>query len=111
MPAVALLAFSVDEPLVKLTAQVDHQHLMDLLHITTVRKGADPRSHVCEYWLTAGGRCIVSVIGAALSPGLAGVYQIAIQVPSAVATGRRSSESHNCGFSTPDNVQIYVAPN
>ena len=38
VPAILLRAFQAPE---QLTAQEDHQRMMDLLHITSLRKGAD----------------------------------------------------------------------
>jgi len=48
-----------------------------------------------------GDRCRQQVIGAALSPGLAGVYQVAIQPPLVRAKIG--------GFDSPDNVYLFVA--
>jgi uncharacterized protein (TIGR03437 family) len=53
----------------------------------------------------------VEVLGAALSPGLAGVYQIAIRFPSGIPAGDTPVKATIAGFATPDNVRLYVAPN
>ena len=37
-------AFQTPQPPVELTAQEDHKRLMDLLHITELRRGADGRN-------------------------------------------------------------------
>lgn len=51
------------------------------------------------------------VLGAALSPGLAGVYQGAIQVPPGVSPGDASVKASIARYSSPDNVHIYVSSN
>jgi uncharacterized protein (TIGR03437 family) len=50
-----------------------------------------------------------SVIGAALSPGFAGLYQIAIQLPDSTPTGNVLLKAKVEGFSTPDNVYLFIA--
>jgi uncharacterized protein (TIGR03437 family) len=59
--------------------------------------------------VTVGG-VPVSVIGAALSPGLAGVYQIAIQLPDSVPSGEVLIKATVGGFNTPDNVYLFIGP-
>ncbi len=59
--------------------------------------------------ITVGG-VDAKVFGAALSPGLAGVYQIAIQVPSGVAAGDVLVKASIAGFATPDGVHLYLSP-
>jgi uncharacterized protein (TIGR03437 family) len=59
--------------------------------------------------VTMGGVKAV-VIGAALSPGLAGVYQVAVQVPDGVAPGDALVKATIGGFSSPDNVFVYLSP-
>jgi uncharacterized protein (TIGR03437 family) len=51
------------------------------------------------------------VLGAALSAGLAGVYQVAIQIPPGITAGDARIQATIAGFSSPDNVYIYVSPN
>ena len=60
--------------------------------------------------VTIGG-VNVPVLGAALSPGLAGVYQVAIQVPAGIPPGDALLKATIGGFPTPDNVYTYLAPN
>ena len=48
------------------------------------------------------------VIGAALSVGLAGVYQIAIQIPHGLPTGDVPLKATIGGVSTADNVLLYI---
>ena len=50
----------------------------------------------------------VGVIGAALSPALAGVYQIAIHLPRSVPTGDVLLKAMVGGFNTPDNVYLFI---
>jgi uncharacterized protein (TIGR03437 family) len=57
--------------------------------------------------VTAGG-APVSVIGAALSPGLAGVYQIAIQLPHTVPIGDLLLQATVGASNTPDNVYLFI---
>jgi len=59
--------------------------------------------------VTIGGVDAV-VLGAALSPGLAGVYQVAIRVPDGVTEGDAVVKVSMAGVSTPDNVHVFVAP-
>jgi uncharacterized protein (TIGR03437 family) len=58
--------------------------------------------------VTIGGMP-ATVIGAALSPGLAGVYQIAIQLPNQLSSGDVPLKATVGGFNTPDNVYLFVA--
>jgi len=48
------------------------------------------------------------LIGAALSPGLVGVYQLATQVPFNASIGDNLVRATVAGFETPDNVYIHV---
>jgi uncharacterized protein (TIGR03437 family) len=59
--------------------------------------------------VTVGG-VPATFIGAALSPGLAGVYQIAIQLPENLPPGDALVRATIAGFQTPDNVLIFIAP-
>jgi len=59
--------------------------------------------------VTVGG-INVPVIGAALSPGLVGVYQVAIQIPTGIPAGDAMLKATIGGFESPDNVYIYIAP-
>jgi uncharacterized protein (TIGR03437 family) len=60
--------------------------------------------------VTLGG-VPIKVIGAALSPGLAGVYQIAVQLPAVIAAGNVAIQASVGGASSPSNVLLYVAAN
>ena len=57
--------------------------------------------------VTLGGQP-VTVLGTALSPGLAGVYQVAIQVPAALASGDYPVVATVTGGQTPANVLLTV---
>ena len=57
--------------------------------------------------VTVGGMA-VTVVGAALSPGLVGVYQIAIQLPASLATGDVLLKASVGGANTPENVYLFV---
>jgi len=52
----------------------------------------------------------VPVLGAALSSGLVGVYQIAIQIPTGIPAGDAMLKATIGGFESPDNVYIHIAP-
>jgi uncharacterized protein (TIGR03437 family) len=58
--------------------------------------------------VTVGG-VPATVVGAALSPGLAGVYQVAIQLPADVPSGDVLILATVEGASTPTNVYLFVA--
>jgi uncharacterized protein (TIGR03437 family) len=58
---------------------------------------------------TLGGAPL-TVLGTALSPGLAGVYQIAVQVPNDAPSGDLLIRASIAGNQTPDNVYLYLAP-
>ena len=73
---------------------------------STLSSGTHPVSEPVA--LTVGG-VSVNVIGAALSPGLAGVYQVAIQLPASVPLGDVVLKATVGGFNTPDNVYLFVA--
>jgi uncharacterized protein (TIGR03437 family) len=57
--------------------------------------------------VTVGG-LPATVIGAALSPGSAGLYQIAIQIPAAVASGDAAIRATAGGFTSPAGVNVFV---
>ncbi|MCC6145663.1 MAG: IPT/TIG domain-containing protein, partial [Candidatus Hydrogenedentes bacterium] len=57
--------------------------------------------------VTVGG-LPATVIGAALSPGLAGVYQVAIQLPDNVPAGDVEVRATIGGQQSPENVYLYV---
>jgi len=48
------------------------------------------------------------VLGAALSPGFAGLYQVAVKVPEAARAGDLSVIVDVGGYRSPDNVLITV---
>jgi len=54
------------------------------------------------------GTTDVQVFGAALSPGYAGLYQIAIQVPAAMADGDYPIKATVAGVTSPDGVILSV---
>jgi uncharacterized protein (TIGR03437 family) len=57
--------------------------------------------------VTVGG-IAAEVIGAVLSPGFAGLYQIAIKLPGGVPAGDVLIKASAAGFNTPDNVYLFV---
>ena len=57
--------------------------------------------------VTVGGTP-ARIVGAALSPGLAGVYQIAIQLPASLPSGDLVVKTAVAGFHTPDNVYMFI---
>jgi len=57
--------------------------------------------------VTVGG-APVTVIGAALSPGSVGLYQIAIQLPAALASGKAAVQASAGGVTSPTGVNIFV---
>jgi len=57
--------------------------------------------------VTVGG-IAAEVIGAVLSPGLAGLYQVAVRLPGGVPTGDVLIKASVAGFSTPDNVYLFL---
>ena len=54
------------------------------------------------------GTADAQVFGAALSPGFAGLYQIAIQVPASLADGDYPIKATVSGASSPDGVILSV---
>ena len=60
--------------------------------------------------VTVGGMA-ATVIGSALSPGLVGVYQLAVQLPDPVPVGDVLVRASIGGFQTPDNVFLFIQPN
>ena len=50
----------------------------------------------------------VPVLGAAMSPGLVGVYQIAVQLPANMPSGDVLVRATVAGVQTPDNVYLFV---
>ena len=57
--------------------------------------------------VTVGGTA-VAMLGAALSPGSAGLYQIAIQLPATLATGIAAIRVSVSGYSSPTGVNLLV---
>jgi uncharacterized protein (TIGR03437 family) len=57
--------------------------------------------------VTVGG-VDAELVGAALSPGIVGVYQIAIKVPASVVDGDNAVQATVGGVQTPTNVYLYV---
>jgi uncharacterized protein (TIGR03437 family) len=57
--------------------------------------------------VTVGGTP-VTMIGAALSPGSAGLYQIAIQLPTSLASGVAAIRASVGGFTSPAGVNLFV---
>jgi uncharacterized protein (TIGR03437 family) len=64
--------------------------------------GASPAVTVTVAGMTA------MVIGAALSPGLLGVYQVAIQLPDSLPSGDTLLKATVAALSTPDNVYLFI---
>jgi len=58
--------------------------------------------------ITLNGSVNAPVIGAALSPGSAGLYQIAIQLPANTPTGDVSITAAVGGFQSPSSIKIFV---
>ena len=56
------------------------------------------------------GGTAVTVLGAALSPGFVGLYQVAIQLPNSIPRGDGIIRASIGGFQTPDNVFLSVSP-
>jgi uncharacterized protein (TIGR03437 family) len=54
------------------------------------------------------GGADAQVFGAALSPGYAGLYQVAIQVPASMADGDYALKATVSGVSSPDGVTLSV---
>jgi len=54
------------------------------------------------------GTTDVQVFGAALSPGFAGLYQVAIQVPASMADGDYALKATVSGVTSPDGVTLSV---
>jgi uncharacterized protein (TIGR03437 family) len=54
------------------------------------------------------GETPVTVIGAALSPGSAGLYQIAIQLPASLPSGNAAIHASVGGFTSPAGVNLFV---
>ncbi|MBZ5624243.1 MAG: putative Ig domain-containing protein [Acidobacteriia bacterium] len=54
------------------------------------------------------GNVQARVIGAAISPGSAGVYQIAVQVPNTIADGDQPIVAKVLGFASPSSVLLSV---
>jgi uncharacterized protein (TIGR03437 family) len=54
------------------------------------------------------GTADAQVFGAALSPGFAGLYQVAIQVPASLADGDYALKATVAGASSPDGVTLSV---
>jgi uncharacterized protein (TIGR03437 family) len=60
--------------------------------------------------ITVGGAG-VTVLGVALSPGSAGLYQVAIQLPSSLPTGDVAVQATLGNFQSPASVNIFVSGN
>jgi uncharacterized protein (TIGR03437 family) len=54
------------------------------------------------------GNIDATVIGAALTPGNAGLYQIAVQVPASVPDGDQAVIAQVAGMQSPSNVLLNV---
>jgi uncharacterized protein (TIGR03437 family) len=57
--------------------------------------------------VTVGGTP-VTMIGAALSPGSAGLYQIAVQLPASLPSGMAAIRASVGGFTSPAGVSLFV---
>ena len=60
---------------------------------------------------TTIGGVNATVLGAALTPGLAGVYQVAVQVPAGALQGDALVKASIAGIASPDNVYLYISGN
>ena len=73
------------------------------------QRPSEPRGIATLPTVTVGGMQ-VTVIGAALSPGSAGLYQVAIQLPSNVPTGSVPIQASLNGVLSPPGVlKAYIA--
>jgi uncharacterized protein (TIGR03437 family) len=54
------------------------------------------------------GTADAQVFGSALSPGFAGLYQVAIQVPASMADGDYTLKATVSGVTSPDGVILSV---
>ena len=59
--------------------------------------------------ITLANSISATVIGTALSPGSAGLYQIAIQLPNSTPTGNVSIQASVGGVQSPTGINIFVA--
>lgn len=57
--------------------------------------------------VTVGG-VEAELVGAALSPGIVGVYQVAIKIPESAIDGDNAVQATVAGIQSPTNVYIYV---
>jgi uncharacterized protein (TIGR03437 family) len=57
--------------------------------------------------VTVGGTP-VTMLGAALSPGSAGLYQVAIQLPASVPSGVVAIRASVGGYTSPAGVNLFV---
>jgi len=58
--------------------------------------------------ITVGG-AVASLIGVALSPGNAGLYQVAIQLPASLPSGALAVQASQGGVQSPTGVVIFAA--
>lgn len=58
--------------------------------------------------ITVGG-APVDFIAAALSPGSAGLYQVAIQLPNSIATGDQTVVASVAGYRSPATTSLFIA--
>lgn len=77
---------------------------------------ATPAGHVVETGTAVAnaptvtvGATPVAVIGAALSPGSAGLYQVAIQLPDSIATGDQPVVAGVAGYRSPATTSLFIA--
>jgi uncharacterized protein (TIGR03437 family) len=77
---------------------------------------ATPAGHVVETGTAVAnaptvtvGATPVTVIGAALSPGSAGLYQVAIQLPDSIATGDQPVVAGVAGYRSPATTSLFIA--
>lgn len=56
------------------------------------------------------GNISAKVVGAALSPGNAGLYQVAVEVPSTVGSGDQAVVAQVAGINSPAGVYVNVQP-
>ena len=58
--------------------------------------------------ITLNNSINASVLGAAMSPGYAGLYQVAIQLPANTPSGNVAIQATTGGFQSPTGINIFV---
>ena len=68
----------------------------------------DPLANVANTVTVTIGGAPATVVGAALAPGNAGLYQVAVQVPASISDGDQAVIAQVSGQSSPSNVLLSV---